>query len=174
MTEKIKLTKQQAECIDYLNVGFYDAFDDIVRRHLNDGWNNIAGLSALSKLNLKELTTALLVGYEVEYTPEETINIVYDYYKNIATDISQSDNRSKRQQFSAFCDGIDFTLVELGKKGVGITQSNLFEKLKQAATDSSNTVDLIEEEMEAHDEALKLLARNESTKDEHVKSPLYI
>lgn len=161
MTEKIKVSSDVAKSIEHAKN--FLTLNEVLENHYDIKSDSfgikkwIKEYRFLNELTTEELAVALLVGYEVKHTPEETIEIVYDYYKGISSDISQPNNRSKRQQFSAFCDGIDFTLNELNKKDVSVSQSNLFETIKQAAINSSSTTNLIEEEMEAHGEVLKAL-----------------
>lgn len=113
MTEKIKLTKKQAEAIDYLKENYYEDFNYILNRHSKEEWINVAGLESLEGLSTLELATALIVGYEVVMTPHEVIATEYA--------ASQQDWVNNEYLHSkGFVEGIEFTLNMLDIKIKGI------------------------------------------------------
>ncbi|MFD2868503.1 hypothetical protein ACFSY7_08325 [Kurthia populi] len=82
MTEKLKVSREVADAIEYLGkVGC--AFEEAMESHVSTGWSNFSDerVIALGGLTSKELATALIVGYEVEMTPHERIMKAYNAAK---------------------------------------------------------------------------------------------
>src|SRR5699024_10052949 len=65
MSEKVKLTKEQAEAIEYIRENSIDANMNL---QINGGWDDKR--SVLGSLSLDEFIRALYIGYEVEETFE--------------------------------------------------------------------------------------------------------
>lgn len=111
MTEKIKLTKQQAGTIENVkNMGF----NQIMRKHTLGEWECRHG-DVLNNLTSEQLAIALLVGYEVELTAEE--ELLKEYKKHC--DFCHGEPHSLSGKFAA---GIEFTLNILGIKIDGINK----------------------------------------------------
>jgi hypothetical protein len=72
MSEKVKITKEQAEAIDMvLNNPFHSRWDVVIGIHAKDSCAWSEGAKALNGMPLDTLIRALYIGYEVELTPEE-------------------------------------------------------------------------------------------------------
>ncbi|RPK29844.1 hypothetical protein [Paenibacillus xylanexedens] len=86
MIEKLKVKKNQAKAIEILRQNHTD--DQIMADHA-DGWKKTF-LQPLNKLNALDLARALLIGYEVEETPEEKLLDMYKYRSASRTDREHS------------------------------------------------------------------------------------
>ena len=74
MTEKLKVSREVADAIEYLGKVGCD-FEEAMELHVSTGWSNFSDerVIALDGLTSRELATALIVCYEVEMTPHEMI-----------------------------------------------------------------------------------------------------
>lgn len=80
MTEKVKVSREVAEAIEFLKKEFDYNFEAFMKVSLNDGWHINKNCTALNKISVEDLAKILINGYEVEQTPEEKVE---EYYKKL-------------------------------------------------------------------------------------------
>jgi len=87
MTEKVKVTKEQAELISHLQDKWSN--DGIIQSHVKYAWTT-EKYDPLNDLTTEELAKALINGYDVEKSPEERLREWYesaeDLYENLGED----------------------------------------------------------------------------------------
>jgi hypothetical protein len=107
--EKVRLAKVQADALRSLLASFCENKEQTIFRHAQFlmGEKYPESYKALETVTLQELCDAVYHGYEVEFTPEEDIQIEYEAHKNIASTGSQF--------YEGFHRGIRFTLEKLGR-----------------------------------------------------------
>lgn len=83
MTEKVKVSQEVADAIEYLEKVECD-FEKAMELHVSTGWSNFSDerVTALDGLTSRELAAALIVGYEVRMTPHEYIAKEYESAKH--------------------------------------------------------------------------------------------
>lgn len=103
MSDKVKLTKEQADIIgDLISEGKSTIVHTIAKHSVNSrGWNK-KNLEPLNGIPLDTLIRALYIGYEVESTPEEMI--LNEYLR--------SDTGDKTDM--AYQNGMEYVLCALG------------------------------------------------------------
>ena len=136
MKNKIKVTLEVANSIEHIKS--FLTINEVLETHC-DIKSDSFGIKKwikesrfLNKLTTEQLATALLVGYEVEHSPEESIKLAYDYHKEISSDKNAHDFR-KRLRADAFCEGMEYVLKELNKEIEDIKYSPIIETIKKAA-----------------------------------------
>lgn len=80
MTEKVKVSKEVAEAIEFLKKEFDYNFEAFMKVSLNDGWHINKNCTPLNKISVEDLAKILINGYEVELTPEEKIKKLFYGY----------------------------------------------------------------------------------------------
>jgi hypothetical protein len=113
--EKVKLTKEQANAIEYVK-GRHTQ-NDIMWNHVKDpsGWLEQA--SAMNNMDFDVLVKALYFGYEVELQPEEKLIEVFSKYLN---DGLQQWHPIAQERHHLICQGIKIAVDTLGLKINGI------------------------------------------------------
>lgn len=115
--EKVKVSKEVAEAIEWYEKeceknGVMRWEDELIycHSHVNDEWLN-ERVKPLAKLSSFELASILVLGYEIELTPEEMILKEYN---------CRFDALDKNERW--FCDGVLFVLKTLNIeiKGVNV------------------------------------------------------
>lgn len=110
----ITLSKQAAEAVEYVKREGYD-YATIMKIQITNGWDR-KETTPLNELSLKQLSTALIVGYEIEKTPHEVITLKYN--------TSQDDYVYNQCPYSkGVADGIEFTINTLGVKIKGVNDN---------------------------------------------------
>lgn len=136
MKNKIKVTLEVANSIEHTKN--FLTINEVLETHCNikndllGGSKWIGESRPLNNLTTEQLATALLVGYEVEYSPEESIKLAYDYHKEISSDKNTHDFR-KHLRADAFCEGMEYVLKELNKEIEDIKYSPIIKTIKKAA-----------------------------------------
>ena len=105
MTEKLKVSREVADGIEYVKREGYD-YTAIMKIQINNGWERKETMPLL-ELSLEQLATALIVGYEVEKTTHEVIAAEY---------VTSQQEWFYNMHFHSkgFAEGIEFTLNTLG------------------------------------------------------------
>ena len=113
MTEKIKLTKQQAEVIENIKTM---GFNQIMWKHTHEDWERRHG-DVLEALSSEQLATALIVGYEVKLTANE---IIIKDYNSALKSRNETTSSYKERFFDGYLLGVESTLETLGIEIEGI------------------------------------------------------
>lgn len=112
MTEKLKVSREVADAIERIKVKF--DFEEIMAAYIRakDMDNEWAGgYKSLNTLEIEELATVLINGYEVEMTPHEEIAVIYKHHYPKSRDGSGS---TQKYFSKGYVKGIKFTLEKLG------------------------------------------------------------
>ena len=75
--EKVVVTKEVAEAIEYLRGRLDYKFADFMRVSSQGGWSTVKS-SPLNNIEIETLAGAILNGYEIEKSPEEKVREYYD------------------------------------------------------------------------------------------------
>lgn len=127
MTEKLKVSREVADAIEYLGKVECD-FEEVMELHVSAGWSNFSDerVTELDGLTTRELAIALINGYEVEMTPHELIQKAYKK-SNVKRGVSVGLNDMiLAGAENGFMNGVEFTLNTLGitVKGVNDDDNN--------------------------------------------------
>lgn len=110
MTNKIKLTKEQANGLEVIKKLY--SIDNILKTHAkaNDGaW--IGKAEDVNDLSLSELAIALIAGYEVKLSANEII--IKDYHRALKPRNETTSSYNERF-FDGYLLGVESTLETLG------------------------------------------------------------
>lgn len=121
MTEKIKVSREVADAIEYAKREGYD-YETIMKIQIKNGWER-KETAPLLKLTLRQLATALIDGYKVELTPHEII--ANEYRRTVKEAVDGQAGRFKLTELGiekrkSFVEGIEYTLntLKITIKGV--------------------------------------------------------
>jgi hypothetical protein len=121
MSEKVKLTQQQADALEKMFELGINTKSRIIELHvkLPDGWKDHC--TPLNDMDLDDLITAIYIGYEVEQTPEDKVRKTFEYaLEQIEKhDFGHGDNQNA-EHWKSLKSGIIFTLESLNIKIKGV------------------------------------------------------
>ena len=128
MTEKLKVSREVADAIEYLGKVGCD-FEEAMESHVSTGWSNFSDerVIALNGLTSKELATALIVGYEVRMTPHEVI--ANEHRRTVKEAVDGRAGRFELTELGiekrkSFVEGIEFILDTLNIKIKGVNDND--------------------------------------------------
>lgn len=107
--EKILLSQEVAEALETIKK--LHSIEDILETHAvssGDAWNHEA--EYVNELNLTELATALIVGYEVKLTANE---IIMKDYNSALKSRNETTSSYKERFFDGYLLGVESTLETL-------------------------------------------------------------
>ena len=108
--EKVKLNSKQATALEYV-LSKYTGKEIILTHASNpNGWLERA--SGINSLDFDTLVKAIYYGYEIEQTPEEKLEELYDKYENY---FLMSTSQTQRSYYQGICHGIKIARENLLK-----------------------------------------------------------